>query len=204
MTPDSSSFEDGSVYYPPASNTTDDYTFDNSLTTDSSPNKVKETSTSNVDFNSITETPFTLTPSESKKSKKKETQKDSIKEATPQPPNPPQFRYKQVILVRTDLNLSPGKLAAQVAHASVNAFNSTSPLTRKSWLDEGHRKIVLQVADSDALTHYFTHAKQAGLPVSLVVDFGLTELAPNTPTTVAIGPALNEAIDPLTAQLKLL
>jgi len=140
-------------------------------------------------------------PNPTPKSTSKSTPKPEI---TTQPSNPPQFRYKQVILVRTDLNLSPGKLAAQVAHASVNAFNVTSPLTRKSWLDEGHRKIVLRVADDVALTHYLSLAKSAGLPVALITDFGLTELPPNTSTTLAIGPALNEAIDPLTVQLKLL
>jgi len=152
-----------------------------------------------------TESPVTKT---SKKASKKW---DEPKKPDPEPPQPedPRFKYKQVILVRTDLNLSPGKLAVQVAHASVNAFNATSPLTRKSWLDEGHRKIVLQVADATALTHFYTQARSLGLPTSLIVDFGLEgkQASPSNPTgiptTVAIGPALNEAIDPLTAQLKL-
>lgn len=140
-----------------------------------------------------------------KKESRKRTESNKTEvnpEPTPQPEDP-RFKYKQVILVRTDIALSPGKLAAQVAHASVNAFNATSPLTRKSWLDEGHRKIVLQVADATALTHFYTQAQALHLPTALIVDFGLTELAPNTPTTVAIGPALNEAVDALTKQLKL-
>jgi PTH2 family peptidyl-tRNA hydrolase len=144
-----------------------------------------------------TESPVTKT---SKKASKKW---DEPKKPDPEPPQPedPRFKYKQVILVRTDITLSPGKLAAQVAHASVNAFNATSPLTRKSWLDEGHRKIVLQVADSTALTHFYTQAQALHLPTEGdCIPFP----NPSDLVAIAIGPSLNIAIDSLIKDLKLL
>lgn len=181
--------------------------------------KLQEEETSQIDTTETHEHKFTLynnfemeptkvtkpTKKESKpiESKpKKEEQPISTPKEQPEP-DPHPFKFKQVILVRTDLKLSPGKLAAQVAHAAVDAFNLTSPLTRKSWLDEGHCKIVLQVADETALLHYYTQAQSLGLPTALIRDFGLTEIVPNTTTAVAIGPAPAEAITELTKQLRL-
>ena len=59
--------------------------------------------------------------------------------------------YKQVILVRQDLKLPKGKLAAQAAHASLEAaFNSDKEIV-KEWRDEGAEKVVLKVKDLDEL-----------------------------------------------------
>ena len=45
--------------------------------------------------------------------------------------------YKQVVLVRQDLKLSPGKLAAQCGHGFVEAFLKADEKTKKRWLQEG-------------------------------------------------------------------
>ena len=52
--------------------------------------------------------------------------------------------YKQVILVRQDLQLPKGKLAAQVAHASVEAVLRSDKTVVKNWRAEGMKKIVLK------------------------------------------------------------
>ena len=58
------------------------------------------------------------------------------------------FRYKQVIVLRTDLNMSKGKMAAQAGHAAVSAAEEARrlhPTWWKAWLSEGQCKIAVKV-----------------------------------------------------------
>ena len=56
--------------------------------------------------------------------------------------------YKQVILVRTDLKMSKGKVAAQVAHASTEATLRSDDQKIKAWRAKGMKKVVLKVDGS--------------------------------------------------------
>ena len=47
-------------------------------------------------------------------------------------------------------------------------------------------------------------ARNAGLPATLIVDRGLTEIPPNTITCLGIGPAPANKMDPITGKLSLL
>lgn len=114
------------------------------------------------------------------------------------------FRYKQVILVRQDLKLPKGKLAAQAAHASVEAVLKSDSDLVKRWRAEGMAKIVLKVKDENELVKYFQQAKEEGLAVSLITDAGRTVIAPGTRTCVGIGPEEGEKIDSVTGELPLL
>jgi peptidyl-tRNA hydrolase, PTH2 family len=111
---------------------------------------------------------------------------------------------KQVILARQDLKLPKGKLAAQVAHASVEAVLKSDSEVVKKWRNEGMAKIVLKVADEKELIKYFQMAKDQGITASLITDAGRTVIAPGTKTCVGIGPDEEEKIDDLTSELKLL
>jgi PTH2 family peptidyl-tRNA hydrolase len=114
---------------------------------------------------------------------------------------------KQVIVVRADLKMGKGKLAAQVAHASVSALlkaeNMMAEVVNK-WFEEGQPKIVVKVSGLEELKSIYEKAASKGLPTVLVVDRGLTQLEPGTPTCVGIGPAPSKLIDEVTGKLKLL
>ena len=112
--------------------------------------------------------------------------------------------YKQVILVRQDLKLPKGKLAAQAAHASVEAVFHSDKKIVQAWRDEGMAKIVLKVNDEKELLKYFQLAKEEGLAGSLITDAGRTTIAPGTRTCVGIGPDEEEKVDSITGKLGLL
>ncbi len=112
--------------------------------------------------------------------------------------------YKQVILVRQDLKLPKGKLAAQAAHASVDAVLKSDSKLVKVWREEGMAKIVVKVKDEKELIKYFQFAKDNDVTASLITDAGRTVIAPGTKTCVGIGPDDEEKIDQITSELSLL
>jgi len=117
------------------------------------------------------------------------------------------MEHKMVIAVRSDLKLSTGKMAAQVAHAAVNcalAAGKKKPEWLRKWHDEGAKKVVVKVANLEELFALKVSAEDAGLITSLIVDAGHTELPPNTTTCLGIGPAPEELLDKVTGHLGLM
>ena len=112
--------------------------------------------------------------------------------------------YKQVILVREDLKLPKGKLAAQSSHASVDATLKSDRRIVDLWKKEGGKKIVLKVKDEKELLHYRQIAEDRGLKTALVIDAGHTVVEPGTKTCVGIGPDLEEKIDSVSGNLKMM
>jgi len=118
--------------------------------------------------------------------------------------------YKQSIVLRRDLQIGRGKAAAQAAHASCEAVFLILDSGRrlwKEWLEawrrEGQKKVVLRVESLRDLLEVYEEARRQGLPSSLVVDAGHTQLPPGTRTAVAVGPAPEELVDRVTGRLKL-
>ena len=112
-------------------------------------------------------------------------------------------KYKQTIIVRSDLKLPKGKMAAQVAHASVEAVLKASKDIVSSWRSEGMMKIVVKVDSEKELYRLIQEAKDAGLATSTITDAGHTVVAPGTTTCGAIGPGLIEEVDKLVGDLSL-
>ena len=112
--------------------------------------------------------------------------------------------YKQVILVRNDLKLPRGKLAAQVAHASVEAVHRSSKSIVNAWRAQGMKKVVLKVDGLDEIYRYDQDAKDEGLVTAIITDAGHTVVAPGTTTCIAIGPDIEHKIDSITGKLKML
>jgi PTH2 family peptidyl-tRNA hydrolase len=112
---------------------------------------------------------------------------------------------KLVLVVRTDLDMGRGKIAAQVAHAAVAATlrNLRAPAFT-AWLREGQPKVVLKVSGAEDLSGVCEAAAAAGLPVEVIRDAGRTQVVAGTATCCAIGPAPSERIDAVTGGLTLL
>ncbi len=116
------------------------------------------------------------------------------------------MELKQAIIVRKDLGMSAGKIAAQVAHASLEAFEKTiqqSPRWAEEWKASGQAKIVLKVNGKKELLELFERSKRE-LPTSLIKDAGRTQIEAGEPTCVAIGPGPESEINKFTKELKLL
>jgi PTH2 family peptidyl-tRNA hydrolase len=114
---------------------------------------------------------------------------------------------KQAIVVRSDLKMGRGKMAAQVAHASLSAAEET--MDKRSdwfgeWKEEGQAKIILKIKTEEALRDLYKKAKAAKLPAALIEDRGLTQLEPGTVTCLGIGPGPEVELDKITGKLKLL
>ena len=81
---------------------------------------------------------------------------------------------KQVMIVRTDLKMRKGKIAAQCCHGAIGAY-------KKSPAD-----------DKKGIANY------------LVVDAGRTQIPTSSVTVLALGPDEDEILDEVTGDLKLL
>jgi PTH2 family peptidyl-tRNA hydrolase len=109
------------------------------------------------------------------------------------------FKYKQVIVIRRDLVMSPAKLGVQVAHGAIESYLRTDPCIRDEWYMEGMRKIVLMVDTVGDLEDLMMECESA----KCIIDFGLTELEPNTITGISYPIMTNEDIDKFTVGLRL-
>jgi PTH2 family peptidyl-tRNA hydrolase len=136
------------------------------------------------------------------------------------------YPVKQLIIIRKDLGMNKGKLAAQAAHASMGAllsaftdmtddfhasdgddfirlYHSDNEVLNE-WLDGSFAKIALAVNSEDELKACLELAKEHNLLYSYIVDNGTTVFnGVPTPTCVGIGPAKSEVLDVLFNHLKL-
>jgi PTH2 family peptidyl-tRNA hydrolase len=117
------------------------------------------------------------------------------------------MEFKQVIVVRRDINMGTGKVAAQVAHAAVMGAEKVKTSRREwfnSWFSAGQAKVVVKVKTIEELMEVRKRAEDLHLPVVQVQDSGLTQIPSGTITCIGIGPAPSERIDEVTFELKLL
>lgn len=108
---------------------------------------------------------------------------------------------KQVIVLNASLEMSPGKAAAQAAHAAIGAFERARREDVARWHEAGVTKIVLKISDTALLLDLASKVK--GLPHYLVADAGRTEVEPGSLTALAIGPCEAGLIDKFTSSLPL-
>lgn len=124
---------------------------------------------------------------------------------------------KQVIVVRKDLNMRKGKIAAQVAHASMKFLVDNNEAKRGDemivmlspeeaiWLSGSFTKIVVGIDSEDALKDLVLRAELSSIEVHPIIDAGRTEFnGVATLTCAAFGPCDSDALDKLTGNLKLI
>lgn len=115
---------------------------------------------------------------------------------------------KQILVIRSDLQMRKGKMIAQGAHASqwaAKAAQQGCPEWFAAWEAHEYTKIALRVDSEAALLALHQAVQQAGLPCALIQDAGHTEFhGVKTYTALGIGPAPSEEIDPFTGTLSLL
>ncbi len=117
------------------------------------------------------------------------------------------FEYKMVIVTRKDLTLSPGKLAAQAAHAAVACALDTkkqNPEWLSEWQNEGAKKAVVKAEDEADFYSLKEKAGQLNIVSHIIEDAGHTEIPAGTKTVLGIGPAPNNIIDQVTGDLPIL
>lgn len=127
----------------------------------------------------------------------------------------------QYIIVRTDLGMSRGKIAAQVAHAAVECYRKLIdramieekkyqdssqhifPRIHNKWVTSGTKKVVL---DGGSLSQFeaLTSSLDDDIISHIVVDQGRTEIEPDTITCVGVGPDFDKKITPMFKHLELL
>lgn len=133
---------------------------------------------------------------------------------------------KQVIVIRTDLNMRKGKMIAQGAHASMKVFFDRIISTLESyegfakeydhykckftdsmiqWMEGSFTKIVVGCSSEEELFELQKKADELKIVNAIILDNGATEFhGEKTFTCIAIGPDLSEKIDKITGHLKLL
>lgn len=111
---------------------------------------------------------------------------------------------KQSIAVRTDLGMGVGKVAAQVAHASLKAYEAAEDDAVDEWRRGGRKKVVVEVESEDELLELKEAAERRALTAALVRDAGHTQVESGTLTALAVGPAADEDVDSVTGELSLL
>lgn len=113
---------------------------------------------------------------------------------------------KMVILVRQDLNMGKGKAAAQACHAVLAAYKDAQrrdPSVLDAWEASGQAKVTLKVESEEEMMTLVKKAREYGVTAQYIRDAGRTQLAPNTTTVAAIGPAPKTLLDLVTGHLKL-
>uniref|UniRef100_A0A6M2ENV1 peptidyl-tRNA hydrolase n=1 Tax=Populus davidiana TaxID=266767 RepID=A0A6M2ENV1_9ROSI len=114
--------------------------------------------------------------------------------------------FKMVLVVRNDLKMGKGKIAAQCSHATLGLYKkllNRAPKALNRWEICAQPKVVVKIESEEDMLVLQERAKSLKLPTHITIDAGRTQIAPNSRTVMAIlGPV--EVVDDVTGGLKLL
>jgi len=116
--------------------------------------------------------------------------------------------HKMVFVVRNDLGMGKGKIAAQCAHAAVMCYQNaetSDPVNLDIWEATGQTKICVKCdGGEEELKTLQKKAKGMRVVNALVRDAGHTQIDAGTTTVLGLGPAPVSTVDEITSHLKLL
>ncbi|KAL7183367.1 hypothetical protein ACSBR2_025718 [Camellia fascicularis] len=117
--------------------------------------------------------------------------------------------FKMVLVVRNDLKMGKGKIAAQCSHATLGLYKKLlhrAPKALNRWEMCGQVKVVVKIESEEDLLVLQEKAKSLNIPTHVTIDAGRTQIAPihwtNSHAHACAGPA--EMVDDVTGGLKLL
>ncbi|TPX09536.1 uncharacterized protein E0L32_009279 [Thyridium curvatum] len=123
---------------------------------------------------------------------------------------------KLVLVVRTDLGMTKGKIAAQCGHATLACYKSLTKAAQKKgdsspearllarWERHGQAKIAVQTKSQDEILELMGKARSLGVTAEVIADAGRTQIDAGSLTVLGVGPAPKSLVDQVTGQLKLL
>ncbi|KAH0978674.1 hypothetical protein GBA52_005851 [Prunus armeniaca] len=114
--------------------------------------------------------------------------------------------FKMVLVVRNDLKMGKGKIAAQCSHATLGLYKKLlhrAPKALNRWEMCAQPKVVVKIESEEDMLVLQERAKSLKLPTHITIDAGRTQIAPNSRTVMAIlGPI--EVVDDVTDGLYLI
>jgi PTH2 family peptidyl-tRNA hydrolase len=114
--------------------------------------------------------------------------------------------HKMVLVVRRDLGMSVGKIAAQCSHGAIAIYKrmmAGNPKLLADWEREGQKKVVVSCSSESELNDLERKAVSISVPCQAIRDAGRTEIAAGSKTVLAVlGP--DYLVDQVTGKLPLL
>ena len=119
------------------------------------------------------------------------------------------YTAKQMIVMRRDLHMRKGKIAAQAGGVSAlqvegGVIQVSGDSSLSQWFRQGEAKVCVYVDSEEALLTLHRQAREAGITSVLIQASGLTEFhGQPTYTCLALEPLSADRVDPITGQLPL-
>jgi len=111
-----------------------------------------------------------------------------------------------VLVVRTDLGMTSGKIAAQCSHATLACYQvlrAENPVLLRQWERAGQTKVALRCEHEEELLLLKAQAQSLNLCARSIQDAGRTQIAAGSRTVLGIiGPT--RLVNQVTGELKLL
>lgn len=101
------------------------------------------------------------------------------------------------IFINRELGMTSGKMAAQASHAAVEAYRISNKAMIAAWYEGGaYTKLVMLARDTQHLEAIKEFIEERGFKTKLIIDEGMTEIAPHSKT--ALGVEIVDREDPHT------